>query len=335
MDPRVNFLTLAVADMAASRKFYVDGLGWRPEFEVPDEIIFLRVSPTLVLSLWKAQAFENEVGPLCRGAGHAPFTLAYNVAQADQVDAVLATAVAAGASVLHPATKRDWGGYSAYFTDPDGYAWEVAHNPGSIGMAVVEAGVAGAETVEVLRTRRSVGQARLVNGPSLNHAEVVAAVESARWAPNHKRTEPWRFYLLDDERKVQLAEMWSEQLERTGSKPDRVSAKLREWSEVPGVLIVTCSSAEAADETMLLEDYAATAAAVQNLCLHLWAKGVATKWSTAGVSEHEGFWPLLGHSQRPVNTRVAALIFYGLVEELPKPHRKLAVEDVLVDFRHG
>ena len=85
---------------------------------------------------------------------------------------------------------------------------------------------------------------------------------------------------------------------------------------------------------MRLEDYAASACAVQNLCLHLWSKGVATKWSTAGVTEHEGFWPLLGHVEAPADTQVVSVLFYGLVDEAPKAHRKLGVEDVLVDFRH-
>lgn len=342
VDAQINFITLAVADVAASRKFYVDGLGWKPVFEVPNQISFIRISPSLLLSLWSASAFEEEVGPLNKGTGRAPFTLAYNVAEADQVDSVMATAVSAGATVLHPASKREWGGYSGYFTDPDGNAWEVAHNPSPLGLELVAASVFGAasagargeETIEVLRTRRSVGQGKLSGGPDLSHAEVVAAVESARWAPNHKRTEPWRFYLLDDDRKAQLAVMWSQQLERTGSKPDKVAAKLREWTDVPGVLIVTCGSAEDASELQLWEDYAAVAAAVQNLCLHLWAKGIATKWSTAGADKHEGFWPLLGFEQQPVNTRVVGFIFYGLVDELPKPHRKLGVGEVLVDFRH-
>ncbi len=186
--------------------------------------------------------------------------------------------------------------------------------------------------MEVMRTRRSVGQGFLKDGPELDHAEVVAAVESARWAPNHRRTEPWRFYRLDAARKQQLAELWGQQLERTGSTPERVEAKQREWAEVPGVVIVTCTSAEGANELTMLEDYAATATAVQNMNLHLWSKGIATKWSTASVYEHEGFWPLLGHAQQPANTKLVAFVFYGLAEQLPRPHRKLGVEDVLVDF---
>src|SRR5690606_28021163 len=143
-------------------------------------------------------------------------------------------------------------------------------------------------------SRRTVPQGSLRDGPGLDHGEILRAVESARWAPNHKRTEPWRFYLLNAARIATLAELWAEQLARSGSKPERVAAKRREWSAAPGVVVVTCTSAAGADEKTQREDYAATACAVQNLCLHLWSKGIATKWSTAEVDEHEGFWPLLG-----------------------------------------
>lgn len=336
VNPRINFITLATADMGASRRFYVDGLGWQPVFEAPGKVVFLQVSPTLVLSLWYEAEFEAEVGPVRRGSGHPPLTLAHNVPTPAEVDAVLAAAESAGATVLHPAAEREWGGYSGYFTDPSGFVWEVAHNPGPVGELLMESeAAAGPSTIQVIRSRRSVGQAFLVDGPELDHDEVVAAVESARWAPNHKRTEPWRFYRLDEERKLRLAQLWSEQMERDGSSPERVEAKGREWAEVPGVVIVTCTSREEADELMRLEDYAATAAAVQNMCLHLWSKGIATKWSTAGVDAHEGFWPLLGHAEKPADTRLVAFIFYGLADTMPRPHRKLEVSDVLVDFRQG
>lgn len=326
---------MATADIGASRDFYVEGLGWQPVFEAPGEVVFLQVSPTLVLSLWSRSGFEAEVGALQAGPGHPPVTLAHNLPTPSDVDQVLATVQAAGGAIIQPGTQRDWGGYSGYFTDPGGFVWEVAYNPGPVGELLMEAEAAATElaTVEVIRTRRSVGQAFLVDGPQLDHAEVAAAVESARWAPNHRRTEPWRFYRLDDARKRELARLWGQQMERTGSSPERVTAKSREWAEVPGVVIVTCTSAEGADELTRMEDYAATAAAVQNMNLHLWSKGIATKWSTAAVNEHEEFWPLLGHAKQPANTRVVAFVFYGLAEVMPRPHRKLDVDEVLVDFR--
>lgn len=91
----------------------------------------IQVGDKLVLSLWAQAHAEKEIGPITRSDG-LPFTLAHNTSSDAAVDEVLATAQAAGA-VVSPAVKRDWGGYSGYFTDPDGFRWEVAHNPFPIG----------------------------------------------------------------------------------------------------------------------------------------------------------------------------------------------------------
>lgn len=129
MDQRISFVTLAVADLDATRRFYVDGLGWVPEVDVPGEVMMFRAGPQLVLSLWARAEFEAEVGALMAGPGVAPVTIAHNVASPAEVDAVLDTARAAGSSEVHPGTRRAWGGYTGYFADPDGFRWEVAHNP--------------------------------------------------------------------------------------------------------------------------------------------------------------------------------------------------------------
>ena len=102
MEQQVNFVTLAVEDVDRSRAFYVDGLGWEP------------------------------------ATGLAPITLAHNVTSPGEVDDVLRDAAAAGADVS-PGEGREWGGYSGYFADPDGYRWEVAHNPSPLGDSLVEA----------------------------------------------------------------------------------------------------------------------------------------------------------------------------------------------------
>lgn len=139
MEQRLNFITLAVADPAASRRFYAEGLGWVPAFEAPGEVVFFLVAPTVVLSLWQADAFEAEAGRLSREPGTAPITLAHNVPHPEQVDQVLADAVAAGGTLISGAEDRDWGGRSGYFADPDGYRWEVAHNPGPLGEQLMRA----------------------------------------------------------------------------------------------------------------------------------------------------------------------------------------------------
>ena len=129
MDQRISLITLAVADLDASRGFYRDGLGWTPEIDVPGEVLMFRAGPALVLSLWERTHFEAEVGAAMSGPGVAPLTLAHNVATPAEVDEVLATARSAGASHVEDGTQRAWGGYSGYFADPDGYRWEIAFNP--------------------------------------------------------------------------------------------------------------------------------------------------------------------------------------------------------------
>jgi catechol 2,3-dioxygenase-like lactoylglutathione lyase family enzyme len=138
MEQRVSFITLAVQDLAASHRFYVDGLGWTPEFHDPDEVLMFRAGPLTVLSLWDRAHFEAEVGaPAQAGPGVVPITLSHNVHERDQVDGVLADARAAGATEVSEGVEREWGGYTGYFADPDGFRWEIAWNPGPVGQLVL------------------------------------------------------------------------------------------------------------------------------------------------------------------------------------------------------
>lgn len=136
MEQRISLVTLAVSDLARSRGFYVDGLGWKPHFEGPG-ILMLRTGEHLIFSLWDSAEFEEEVGPITSGPGVAPLTLAHNVASKAEVDAVLDSARTAGAEPVSAAVERSWGGYSGYFEDPDGYRWEIAWAPGPINQIVV------------------------------------------------------------------------------------------------------------------------------------------------------------------------------------------------------
>ena len=137
MDQRISFVTLAVGDLDASRAFYLDGLGWTAALDVPGEVLMIKAGEHLVLSLWSESGFEAEVGPIRRGEGLVPLTLSHNVRTEQEVDAILETARAAGADPVHPATQREWGGYTGYFGDPDGFRWEIATNPGPIGQEVL------------------------------------------------------------------------------------------------------------------------------------------------------------------------------------------------------
>lgn len=137
MDPRLSFVTLVVRDVARSKNFYIEHLGWPAEVDVPGEVLMIRVGEKIMLSLWQESAAVEELGEIARPAGALPFTLAHNVASPSDVDRVIAEARAAGATVTADPSARDWGGYSGYFADPDGFRWEVAYNPGPVGSTVL------------------------------------------------------------------------------------------------------------------------------------------------------------------------------------------------------
>jgi uncharacterized protein len=137
MDQRVSFITLVVTDLEATRRFYVDGLGWEPEVHVAGEVMMFRVAEKVVLSLWAEAGFVAEVGHAPTRGGVPPITLSHNLATTHGVDTVLEQARLAGAPEVEAAEQREWGGYSGYFADPDGFRWEVAYNPQEIGQSVL------------------------------------------------------------------------------------------------------------------------------------------------------------------------------------------------------
>jgi len=126
MEQRIGLVTLGVADLARARAFYADGLGWRPAFE-NDEVVFFQMTGC-AFGLFGRRALEEDMRRACPGTG--AFSIAHNVAERGEVDEVMATAKAAGATILKEPEEMFWGGYSGYFADPDGHAWEVAWNPG-------------------------------------------------------------------------------------------------------------------------------------------------------------------------------------------------------------
>jgi hypothetical protein len=107
------------------------------ELEAPGEVLMVRVGDKLVLSLWQENRAVEEVGLVGRPQGTPPFTLAHNVPSASAVDAVIAEMVSAGGAIVAEPSQREWGGYSGYVADPDGFRWEIAYNPGPIGLSVL------------------------------------------------------------------------------------------------------------------------------------------------------------------------------------------------------
>jgi predicted lactoylglutathione lyase len=126
MQPRVSLVTLGVADLERSRRFY-EALGWRSTSKPEDGVVFFQ-SGGMVLALWSREELRRDSGVEDSG-GWGGVTLACNVRSPGEVDAILERARAAGATIPRAGAETFWGGYSGVFVDPDGHPWEVAHNP--------------------------------------------------------------------------------------------------------------------------------------------------------------------------------------------------------------
>ena len=127
MEQRLSIVTLGVADVARARGFY-EALGWIASASSNDEIVFFQLTG-MALALYAGDDLAGDARVAPGGAGSARVTLAHNARDRAEVDALLAEAERAGATILKPAEDVFWGGYSGYFADPDGHAWEVAWNP--------------------------------------------------------------------------------------------------------------------------------------------------------------------------------------------------------------
>jgi len=117
VEQRISLVTLGVTNLARARAFY-EAMGWRGAQQPDSEVAFFQAGG-MVFGLWAALG----------GHGAPGVELAYNVRSPAEVDAVLAEAKSAGGSIVRPAAHADWGGYTGAFADPEGYVWEVAHNP--------------------------------------------------------------------------------------------------------------------------------------------------------------------------------------------------------------
>jgi hypothetical protein len=119
-------VTLGVRDLGRARTFY-EALGWKTGAQPADDVVFFQTGGS-ILALWGRDQLAEDSGVADAG-GWGGVTLAYNTRSPDEVDAVLAEAREAGATIVRPGSETFWGGYTGIFVDPEGHAWEVAHNP--------------------------------------------------------------------------------------------------------------------------------------------------------------------------------------------------------------
>lgn len=127
MDPRINLVTLGVRDLPASRAFY-DRLGWRASGASQEGVAFFQLGG-LVLSLYGRANLAADADLDPAGTGFGGISLAQNLPSPEAVDAAYAAMLAAGAKPLKPPHAIFWGGYAGFAADPDGFVWELAHNP--------------------------------------------------------------------------------------------------------------------------------------------------------------------------------------------------------------
>lgn len=152
---------------------------------------------------------------------------------------------------------------------------------------------------------------------------ITQAVDLARWAPNHHRTEPWHFFVLDRDIGCRVADLNAELVSQ--KKGEKIAAiKRKRWAEMPGWMVVSCQRSN--DEIRLREDYAACCCAVHNMAIYLWDEGIGMKWTTGEVTRDRRFFELVGMDYD--RAYVVGLFWYGYPASVPTQHRK-PISDVL------
>ena len=125
MQQQISVITLGIADLARSRRFYTEGFGWKPVFENPD-VVFYQMNG-LMLGTWLTKELEGDMRRSLTRPG--AYSIAHNVATKDEVQPVIDRLAQFGGKVLRPADAPPHGGFRGYIADPDDHAWEIAWNP--------------------------------------------------------------------------------------------------------------------------------------------------------------------------------------------------------------
>jgi nitroreductase len=147
------------------------------------------------------------------------------------------------------------------------------------------------------------------------------AIDAARWAPNHKITEPWHFYILGTKTRVKVIQLITE-IKSTG-KGEKVHNSIKKRLEdVPGWFVLTSDLSR--NSITRQENYAACCCAIQNVMLYLWNHGIGVKWTTGEVTRDKRFYKLLKIDKDM--RKVVGLFWYGYPAFVPAQRRKPAKE---------
>ena len=175
----------------------------------------------------------------------------------------------------------------------------------------------------VLRGRRSID---FFTPDAVAVDTLLAAIEVARWAPNHRLTEPWRFYVFGAATMRSVVELAVE-LE-VAAKGERAGPIRRARLEsIPGMFVLTSTRSD--DAMLERENYAACCCAAQNLMLYLWTQGIGVKWTTGGITRQPRFYDLLGiDSSREL---LVGFFWYGVPKVIPTQKRR-SVEEIVTQL---
>jgi nitroreductase len=176
---------------------------------------------------------------------------------------------------------------------------------------------------EVIRERRTINAFK---PERVSKDVVLAAIDLARWAPNHYLTEPWNFYLLSEGAKKKVVELNAE-LVAAAKDAQAAEAKRARWSAIPGWMVVTCD--RSTDALRSREDYAACCCAIHSFSLYLWSQGVGVKWTTGDVIRDPRFYEIIWAD--PKEEEVVGLVWYGYPAEIPVTVRK-PVSEIVVEI---
>lgn len=173
-----------------------------------------------------------------------------------------------------------------------------------------------------IRARRSVD---LFETEPVGTALLLEAIEVARWAPNHRLTEPWRFYIVGPETKQAITEL-AAAIDAAAKGERAGEARRARLRAIPAFFVLT--TRRSADPLLDREDYAACCCAAQNLMLYLWQVGVGVKWTTGAVTRDERFYSLLGIDA--AQEAVVGLFWYGTPKVVPNQRRR-PVDDIVIE----
>jgi nitroreductase len=187
--------------------------------------------------------------------------------------------------------------------------------------------IAGADDKSVLAAAELIRGRRTINffeAEPVGTEVLLDAIELARWAPNHKLTEPWRFYLIGPATVARVTDCWAAfEAEKKGAAAG--VARRNRLEAIPGHFVVT--SARHADANIERENYAACCCAVQNLMLYLWQRKVGVKWATGGITREPRLYSTLGID--PAAESIVGYFWYGR-PAIITPQQRRAVLDLVV-----